>query len=240
MADQEVVKHVKHAVDVARSHQPWTHKVREILLEVVIIVFAVSLSIWLHNWSESRKDREEERDFLVGLKRDLQADLEELRSSKQDFQDILTGAKYFIGVGNGATPNADSLKIYSPILFSYEEGYPRSSRFEALRGSGRLGIVRDKELLVDITELYTKDFPHLERVDDYINGLRKDHILPLFATHAQMNATATNITNWADFLRLPETRIMVATLRSATNNVDACKRAIEHIEVIVKKIDADL
>ena len=101
-------------------------------------------------------------------------------------------------------------------------------------------IVRDKELLVDITELYTKDFPHLERVDDYINGLRKDHILPLFATHAQMNATATNITNWADFLRLPETRIMVATLRSATNNVDACKRAIEHIEVIVKKIDADL
>lgn len=29
MAEQEVIKHVKHAVDVARSHRPWTHKLQE-------------------------------------------------------------------------------------------------------------------------------------------------------------------------------------------------------------------
>ena len=66
MAEQEVIKHLKHAVDVARSRRPWTDKLQEILLENVIIVFAVSLSIWLHNWAESRKDRDEERDFLLG------------------------------------------------------------------------------------------------------------------------------------------------------------------------------
>jgi hypothetical protein len=240
MADQEVIKHVKHAVEVARSKRPWTHKLQEILLEIVIIVFAVSLSIGLHNWSEGRKDREEERDFLVGLKQDLQADLQDLQSGRGDFLNILAGTKYFVGIGNGAAPNPDSVKKYMPILFSYEEDYPRASRFEALRGSGRLGIVRDKELLVDITELYTKDFPHIARVDDYINGLRKDHLLPFFAAHAQLNATATDITNWEAFLRMPEVRIMVATLNSATNNVDAYSRAIAQIEVIVKKIEKDL
>jgi len=79
MAEQEVIKHLKHAVDVARSRRPWTDKLQEILLENVIIVFAVSLSIWLHNWAESRKDRDEERDFLLGLKQDLQADMQEMK-----------------------------------------------------------------------------------------------------------------------------------------------------------------
>src|ERR1700743_427517 len=109
MADQEVIKHVKHAVDVARSKRPWTHKLQEILLEVVIIVFAVSLSIWLHNWSESRKDREEERDFLVGLKQDLQADHKDLEAGRADFYHIIAGTKYFVAVGGGQSVTDDRL-----------------------------------------------------------------------------------------------------------------------------------
>jgi hypothetical protein len=49
-------------------------------MEVAIIVFAVSLSIWLHGWAEERKDHREEREFLIGLKEDLQADMAEMRS----------------------------------------------------------------------------------------------------------------------------------------------------------------
>src|ERR1700761_752018 len=98
MADQEVIKHVEHAIAVARSKESWTHKAQEILLEIVIIVFAVSLSIWLHNWSESSKDREEERDFLVGLKRDLQADRVDLESGKANFVHIIAGTRYFVAV----------------------------------------------------------------------------------------------------------------------------------------------
>lgn len=239
MAEQEVIKHVKHAVDVARSKRPWTHKLQEILLEIVIIVFAVSLSIWLHNWSESRKDRDEERDFLLGLKQDLQTDHKDLEAAKADFIRILAGTRYFVAIGRGAALNADSAKFYMPILFSYETIFPRSSRFEALRGSGRLGIVRDKQLLVDITELYTVDFPHLDRVNDYINGLRRDRLLPLFAAHANLNDSASNITNWEALLRMPEMRIMVVTLNSAANNVGACTDTMTQIDLILKKIDED-
>jgi len=240
MAEQEVIKHVKHAVDVARSKRPWAHKLQEILLEIVIIVFAVSLSIWLHNWSESRKDREEERDFLVGLKQDLQADRKDLESGREDFRHILEGTKYFVAVGGGTPINGDSAKAYMPILFSYETIFPRASRFEALRGSGRLGIIRDKQLLVDITELYTVDFPHLDQVNAYINGLRRDRMLPLFAAHAMVNATVTNVTNWEEVLRVPEMRIMIATLNSASNNVGVYEEAIAQIDLILKKIDKDV
>src|ERR1700761_4706533 len=108
MADQEVIKHVEHAIEVARSKKPWTHKLQEIVLEIVIIVFAVSLSIWLHNWSESRKDREEEREFLVGLKQDLQADSAEMSGDRASFEQGLKGIAYLQQVGDGAPLSIDS------------------------------------------------------------------------------------------------------------------------------------
>src|ERR1700744_3724274 len=209
MADQEVIKHVKHAVDVARSKRPWTHKLQEILLEIVIIVFAVSLSIWLHNWSESRKDREEERDFLVGLKQDLQADSAEMASDRASFERLFNMVHYYQRIGAGEPLNVDSAKRYQYLLFSSAQIDPRVARFEALRGSGRLGIIEDKDLLIHITDLYTKDFPQIRRVNDYINGQRSDKVLPWFAAHAELAPDGRSMTNFEAILRLNETRFLI-------------------------------
>lgn len=240
MADQEVVKHVKHAVDVARSHQPWTHKVREILTEVVIIVFAVSLSIWLHNWSESRKDREEERDFLVGLKQDIQSDIQEMEGDSAAYTNVLRGMSYFMQVGSGEAIDKDSIKLYLPILFSSVQIDPRVSRFEALRGSGRLGIIRDKELLVHIADLYTKDFVHLRRLNDFMNSLRSEKLLPFFAAHLQVNKEGTGATNIQDVLRISEARVLISGLATARENVTDYVRVIKKSNLIIKEIDKDL
>lgn len=240
MADQEVIKHVKHAVEVARSKRPWMHKLQEILLEIVIIVFAVSLSIWLHNWSEGRKDRDEEREFLVGLKQDLQADSTEMASDRAAYQHLLKGVGYYQRVGGGELVNSDSLKSYQFILFSSAQIDPRVSRFEALRGSGRLGIVRDKELLVHITDLYTKDFPQIRRVNDYINGLRADKLLPWFAAHAVLDTSGRKVTNMEAILRLPETRFLIGTLQSGFENIAAYDRGIEKIQLIIREVDTTL
>lgn len=240
MADQEVIKHVEHAIDVARSKRPWVHKLREILLEIVIIVFAVSLSISLHNWSESRKDREEEREFLVGLKQDLQADSAEMASDRAAYGHLLRGVAYYQRVGGGEPVNPDSLKSYQFILFSSAQIDPRVSRFEALRGSGRLGIVRDKELLVHITDLYTKDFPQIRRVNDYINGLRADKLLPWFAEHAELDTSGKKVRNMETILRLPETRFLIGTLQSSFENIAAYSHGIDKIQLIIKEIDGNL
>jgi hypothetical protein len=240
MADQEVIKHVKHAIDVARSDRRWTHKLQEILLEIAIIVFAVSLSIWLHNWSEGSKDREEEREFLVGLKADLQADIAEMQSDRNGFLKDLQGEEYFFAAGNGGAYNLDSLKQYQQLLFSYTDFFPRVSRFEALRGSGRLGIIRDKELLVHIADLYTKDVPMITRVNDYLNDLRKNQLLPIFWRYAKLKADGTGVVNWDEVLHMPEMRIMILSLQTAGNNVKRYGEAIRTSEMIIKEIDKDL
>ena len=241
MAEQEVIKHAKHALDVARNpHTNWTKKLQEILLEVIIIVFAVSLSIWLHNWAESRKDRAEERDFMIGLKKDLQADIVEMKSDQATYEKVLQGMAYFVRVGGGEAVSADTFKIFQPVLFSTVQIDPRVARFEALRGSGKLGIIEDKELLVNIADLYTKDFPHLRRVNDFMSDLRTNKMLPFFAAHLQVNAQATGATNLAEVLRMSEAKVLISTLASAASTIEEYGKVIEKSNLIIKEIDKDL
>jgi len=83
MAEQEVVKRTK------KVYKTWTdkelsfwHKVKEFLIEVFIIVFAISLSIWFHNSSEHAHQQEEVKQFLLGLKGDLSNDMVEMKTIK--------------------------------------------------------------------------------------------------------------------------------------------------------------
>src|ERR1700709_1251392 len=96
MAEEEIRKHTKAVYkDWTDPHFGWKHKLKEIFFEILIIVFAVSISIWFHNWSESRKDRKEEKEFLAGLKTDLQSDLKEMKGDTAAYNIILDGMLYF-------------------------------------------------------------------------------------------------------------------------------------------------
>ncbi len=241
MADQEVIKHVKHAVEVARDkRRPWAHRLQEILLEIIIIVFAVSLSIWLHNWAESRKDREEEREFLVGLREDLKADILEMKSDQGEYQRILNGIGYFTRVGRGEPGNKDSLRLYQTFLFSSIQIDPRVARFEALRGSGRLGIIRDNALLVNIADLYIKNFPHLRRLNEVMNTMRTERLLSFFAAHVQLDPKNMEVANIEEFLRMSETRILISALQSAALNIEDYERVIHKSNLIITLIDKNL
>src|ERR1700709_878161 len=103
MADEEMIhKHTKAAYNVLKTPgMNWKHKLKEILLEIFIIVFAVSISIWFHNWSERLKDRREEKDFFNSLKTDLLADKKEMTDDRNGFIQALQGFYYFDEVGKG-------------------------------------------------------------------------------------------------------------------------------------------
>jgi hypothetical protein len=45
----------------------------------MIIIFAVTISIWFHNLSEHKHQQEEVKQFLEGLKSDLTRDIKEMK-----------------------------------------------------------------------------------------------------------------------------------------------------------------
>ncbi|MEP6949460.1 MAG: DUF6090 family protein [Ginsengibacter sp.] len=160
MAEEEIIKHTKAAYNAWNNpHSGWKHKLKEIFIEIIIIVFAVSISIWLHNWSESRKDRKEEKEFLTGLKTDLQSDLKEMKGDTAAYNTILDGILYFHKVGGGDHLSGDSLNRYSWIFFASVRKQARTSRFEGLKGSGKLDIIENKALLRNIISFYQEINP---------------------------------------------------------------------------------
>lgn len=240
MAEQEVIKHVKAAVAISKDKtKKWQTKVLDILLEIGIIVFAVTLSIWLHNWSDSSKDREEEREFLTGLKGDIQADMAEMRADSTAYRAEQKAIGYFLRVGEGEAINKDSLHIYRDMLFGDAHINPRSSRFEALKGSGRMNIIRNKQLLLDITDLYSKDFPAIEIRNVFVNSLRQNSLIPFVDSHLQLDA-AGHETNWQELLRMSQMRLMVKTQATISNNILTYEIGIKKCEDIIGEIDRQL
>ena len=86
MAEQEIAQHSKNIIGlVTTKHHPFAHRIREIAIEIVTIVFAVSMSIWLHGLSEHHHQQQEVRSFLLGLREDLKGDIAFLNGVKSSY-----------------------------------------------------------------------------------------------------------------------------------------------------------
>lgn len=91
MADIEVKNHVKkiHKI-VVKKERTILEKFKEVVLEIFIIVFAVSLSIGLHSWSEHRHEQKQVKNFLIGLKSDIQNDINDSKDMIKRYHSLDT------------------------------------------------------------------------------------------------------------------------------------------------------
>ena len=70
--EQEIVKHSRKLVSVfKKSNQSLIKKATEIVIEIFIIIFAITFSIWLHGITEHNKEQKEVRTFLANIRKDL-------------------------------------------------------------------------------------------------------------------------------------------------------------------------
>lgn len=241
MAEDEIIKkHTQAAYDALKHPgRHWTHKLKDILQEILIIVFAVSVSIWLHNWSEERKDKKEEKEFFKGLKEDLQADIKEMQNDRSVLKRVVQQTRYFAKVGAGATLNKDSLASYYWIFFTGAQINPRISRFEALKGSGKLDIIEDKKKLYNIIDLYQKIFPNIFRVNQTFNALDADKIAPYIGDMLQLDA-AGNYLNALELLHTSKMRLLLMQLEGAAlNSVNGYTNGIDKAGEILKQLEEE-
>lgn len=241
MAEQEVIKHTKKVMKtVSDKEKGWKHKLQEILLEILIIVFAVSLSISFHNWSERRHDRHEEHSFLEGLRTDLTNDISEMQSDSATYQRLLRGNTYFTDVAYGEQLNKDSLAEYDFMFFNTTYFSPNISRFEGLRASGKLSIIEDRELLNNILTFYQEDIPLISLVNNWFNTYKMEQLAPLIDRQLKLGKDGRDEGNWQELLRTHEVQ---NALRRGTNTneaIEAYGNAIKTARTIVAKIDKEL
>lgn len=241
MAEDEIRKHAKAAYKAFKDPEhSWQHKVKDILLEVAIIVFAVSISIWFHNLSDKRADERLEQAFLTGLKVDLKNDLDNMKQSKAFYRDVLNGMTYFSKIGSGGILNMDSLNKYNTIFFSSTTLQSHTSRYEALKGSGKLSIIEDQELLNQIISYNESTLSHI----NLLNTLYMQYIEKL-ATYIEQNGQldkAGRITNAQDLLDKSEMRFLLSFGRGSIsgNVIPAHDDGLQKCAALLKAIDKNL
>jgi hypothetical protein len=155
MAELEVAKHGKNVVHLmAKKEHALSHRLREIAVEIAIIVFAVSMSIWLHGLSEHHHQQQEVRSFLVGLKGDLEGDVKALTNISEGYKGFDANYAYLASLDPDTQP--DWAKFKQAYAASDANWYfmPAKSRFDGFVMSGKLTNIENEQLLTAILALY--------------------------------------------------------------------------------------
>ena len=168
MAEQEIRKNFKKVVTITKDKKKgiW-HKLEEIAIEIAIVVFAVSVTIWFHSWSEHRHQQKEVKEFLIGLNKDLDKDIEEM---KQDMNAYVLQQKlfsYLSSIPENKGANIDSIQQYKSCLFNFILFGKNSGRYQGFKSSGKLAYIENEELMNMILDLYEENIPLLQISTDF-------------------------------------------------------------------------
>jgi hypothetical protein len=240
MAEDEIRKHTQAAYKILKDPEVgWKLKLRDIFIEVLIIVFAITVSIWFHNLSDKRQSRTEQDEFLTGLKKDLKSDIENIQNSLRFYEYCQDGMKYFIKVSAGDTLSRDSLRKYGDLFFSSTELEPHGSRYEGLKSSGKLGIIENKDLLNNIIKLNETSLSRIQLLNGYyLSHLEK--LSDFIEQHAQLSPKG-EITNGSELLRTSQMLLLLEYTRSNISNnlIPAHKEGIAECTEIIDQINKE-
>lgn len=167
MAELEVARAGRKAIEaLGKREHKLAHRLGEMALEIFTIVFAVTLSIWLHGLSEHRHEQQQVKTFLLGLKEDLQRDVRQIDYAMNIYRGFDANFRYLISLDPAAAPDPD--KFDAAYLAADANFYfqPQMSRFDGFKSSGKLINIEDEKLLNNIFSLYQVGFTDI----DYSQG----------------------------------------------------------------------
>ena len=161
MGEHDVTKHTREIIKIAREPGSLKHKIGDILLEVAIIVFAITLSLFVERYREHQQEVKLERNFLSNQIDDLKGNIQQLKDDSAGYVVMLRSFDYLKQAYFGKKLQPDSALNAVNYLYNSVEFVPSSSRYEALKASGKLDVIENKQLQIDIVNFYQQTIPAL-------------------------------------------------------------------------------
>jgi len=218
----EVTKHTRKIFKTIKnpSHS-FGEKLKEIAIEILIIVFAVTLSIWLHSWSEHRHQQEEAHKFLLELKEDLKNDVVILKENQSFAKKLDDDFKYILALKKGRL--SDSI-IGPHTDMNYLGTSFNVGRYEGFKSSGKIGTIENDDLKNKILAYYQQTIPNLVARANFVNT---EHTKILDVTRNEIGNLSLN-----EFLTTKKVQMMYRFLEfnysaAATNYTETLNQVNE-------------
>jgi hypothetical protein len=151
--EHELRKHIHNILtEVANRKRSIWKKTGAIFMEVIIIIFAVSFAVFLERQREHNHEQKEVKEFLLGLKTDLESDLDEMKGdTAYGYNQQEKSLKYF---ARAKKLQPDSVKINQDGLISETHMLINNGRYEGFKASGKMNTIENIELRNNILDLY--------------------------------------------------------------------------------------
>jgi Family of unknown function (DUF6090) len=224
---EEVAKHTEKIYKTIKNKEHGAgEKIKEIAIEIGIIVFAVTLSIWLHGWSDHRQEQKETNEFLRGLKSDLAKDIRELQENKATFSKVDSDFQFLRRLNDSHQIDTASNQLITHYLdFSMSVTHANVGRYEGFKSSGKIGTIEDDSLKQEILEYYQQTIPGVGDIEGIANTFEQKLI--------DMEVSKEDKEN---FRELAKSFKMRALLEFATDNIEAVNRYYDSTTLQAKKI----
>jgi hypothetical protein len=172
--EEEVTKHTKKIYSTLKNpgHGIW-EKAKEVSVEIFIIVFAVTVSIWLHGWSDHRKEQKEVNEFLRGLKGDLSNDILFIEENKKAITRVDSDFIALLRLSNSKSVDTVSERMITHHLyFDLRVVHPNIARYEGFKSSGKIGNIENDSLKQNILVYYQQMLPGIGDMEETVNSFQ--------------------------------------------------------------------
>jgi hypothetical protein len=230
----DIIKHSKKIFSTVKSKEHnFGVKVKDIVIEVSIIVFALTLSIWLNNWSQHRSQQKEVRVFLTNLKKDLVQDLEALTKAKENYSNITKKYEYITNITPSQLDSLKKTKTNMSIPFFTTAKKTNDGNYEGFKSSGKIGNIENEELKQLIVGYYQQSVPNMNEADK----IYLDFVVKIIEYNIE-NAGQTEKLSY-DNPQLRE-RLKFAIMLGKNIVLNYDENCIEKAKKIIEKIDIEL
>lgn len=154
----ELVKHSRKILRIFRkTNESFIKKSAETGIEVLIIVFSVSLSIWLHSLKEHGKEQKEVRMFLTNIREDLKQDNQWLISDTAAYKTEMVQLNEITKLASlkAADLKRNNIEVNFPMYLFMNK--INNGNYEGFKSSGKIGYIENEELKKAILDYYQQD-----------------------------------------------------------------------------------
>ena len=154
-----------------------------LFLEFVIVVAGITLSFWVQDLRQAKRDRAEETRYLVGLQRDLQTDRETLTKTMGVCDKLIDQIDHTFDAAPEAELTNESIDRAMDALLTYSSFASSRATYRELQQTGASKLIRDKSLLGEVIGLYERTHANADEWDLINRSYVLDRMFPYLDEH---------------------------------------------------------
>jgi len=235
--EHEIIGHSKKAIEIMKSHdKPFWDKSKEILIEVLIIVFAVSFAALIERTREHYKEKSEAKAFVISLEGDLDSDIGEIRDSQKGIAIMKKNYSYIAQLKPPAIDSIEKGKGHWSFNISKFFTKPTTGRYDGFKSSGKIQTIENESLRNDILTYYEKDLPQMSFIETLFDQ-NQQRLEELFINNANVNGN--NSIDPIKLLTSERGKILLEFVAGSGEVAQTYANALKDAQKLKKEIDKE-